>query len=1010
MNLTASQKATLNFYQWEARGRGWSLFETPVDIEPPYEQFEHKRFSNEVQIDDGRLPNLLDGIKRLIDSSKQTVTQTIPNWEIIPQSLAPEDVPMLTGFSLVFEKDQEIRSEVFVELIGMLSFTIDPISFEIIGTSQDITIQLVCSGNDKEHLFSYVKAYFPTIILKEVEPESFGFYPSRDVAISDFGLSDLFMQPIRQAKNFAVDPLTSLIANMEYLEPNEILVFQVLFKGVTAPWARDIISSVSDGQGGSFFADAPEVLSNAQEKTSYPLFSTVMRIATQGENNERSEYLATGLLRSITSISTSEQNKLIPLSNEGYNYDFHFFNLHHRTSNRLGFIVNSKELATFVHYPNRTVVSNKLGLQGGKTKAAPREYINQKYIFGINHHNTAQHKVGYDDQARLRHTHIIGATGVGKSTLIANMILEDMKLGNGCCLFDPHGDIVDDVLVRIPRERISDVILIDPANLKFPIGFNLLHATTEAEKIVLSSDLVSAFKRYATSWGDNMTAVLQQAVIAFLESNKGGTLIELKRFLLEDDFRTGFLKSVEDPAIHYYWQHEYKMVRKGIAPLLTRIDTFLRPKTIRYMLAQREGVDFRACIKQKKIVLIKLSQGLIGEDNSFLLGSLFLSKLSQATLGRQSVSKHQRHPYYVYCDEFQNFVTNSITSILSGARKYGLGLILAHQELFQIDDPKVLNSVLSNPNTRICFRLGDVDAKKLESGFSYFDQQDLQSLGVGQAIVRIGSSNNDFNIATARLSELDESTSATIKELVIKNTRHLYSSSREEVERILNQLLPKQRKFSISKKESSTKDANQDIKVESTIVVNEVVKREEHKPISISKKQRENLIREENESTEIRMHTYLQNMIKKLGQDRNYRALLEHPTKDGGRIDVVLEQENIKIGFEISETNKAEYELTNIKKCLDENCDYVVVVSRHIKHLAKIKEVSQTELTKKELKLVYFAQPEEVAKFLDEINSTPTRRHEMVKGFKVLTEYESQELTNKSSIKSQLIRLFKKGK
>ncbi|MEN8775492.1 MAG: hypothetical protein ABF263_09230 [Polaribacter sp.] len=197
-----------------------------------------------------------------------------------------------------------------------------------------------------------------------------------------------------------------------------------------------------------------------------------------------------------------------------------------------------------------------------------------------------------------------------------------MKQGNGCALFDPHSDIVEDVLARVPENRKDDIFLIYPSDSEFAIGFNLLGATTDAEKIVLSSDLVSSFKRHATAWGDNMSAVLSNAINTFLESSRDGTLIELKRFLLEEDFRNVFLTSVEDPSIHYYWNNEYAMVRKGIAPLLTRIDAFLRPKILRYMLAQNKGVDFRACIEEKKIVLINLSQGLIGEENSFLLGSI----------------------------------------------------------------------------------------------------------------------------------------------------------------------------------------------------------------------------------------------------------------------------------------------------------------------------------------------------------------------------------------------------
>lgn len=379
--------------------------------------------------------------------------------------------------------------------------------------------------------------------------------------------------------------------------------------------------------------------------------------------------------------------------------------------------------------------------------------------------------------------------------------------------------------MRIPEHRKDDVILIDPSDLDFPIGFNLLHATTEAEKIVLSSDLVSAFKHHATAWGDKMSAVLSQAINTFLESSRGGTLIELKRFLLEDAFRKQFLESVEDPSIHYYWEHEYYMVKKGIAPLLTRIDIFLRPKTMQYMLAQKQGIDFVKCISEKKIVLIKLSQGLIGEENSYLLGSLFLSKFNQVAHARQSLPKEQRHPYYIYLDEFQNFITPSISTILSSARKYGLGLILVHQELAQIGDTKILNSVISNAYTRICFRLGNNDAKKLESGFSYFEQDDLQGLNIGETIVCIGGNNNDFNMKTSKMSEINDEISSGIKDYIIQNTRNNYAKPKAEIEELLVSLLPKISRKIISKK--------QDVKSKVVEIPNIVQK--EKSPISITK-------------------------------------------------------------------------------------------------------------------------------------------------------------------------------
>lgn len=993
MNLTASEKATLHFYEWEHLGRGYYHFDDVVAIEPPFIPFSHKTYRDD-SIDDGKIPSLFGRFSKLLNSKNEKEEKFVEK-EIIPNEEKP--TKKRVGFSFSFGQEKEISAVISVELLNMLSYSRNSISFEILGSYDAISVQFVCAIEDKVRIQSQLQAYFPHVIIQEFDVFDLGFNLQRTLAITDYSLENEFVMPITMTSSFALDPFTSIIATLDNLQYGDTVLFQIIFKGVTAPWSKNMLYAVSDGVGGSFFADCPEMLSCTQTKVSSPLFSAVIRTVTQGNSDERSAYLMTELARSIARISNSEFNRLIPLSNEGYSYDNHLYNVYHRTSNRLGMILSSHELVSFVHYPNKNIVSKKLGFQGGKTKRLPTEVFTQKYILGVNEHNKETVSVTINDEARLRHCHIIGVTGVGKSTLIANMMLEDMKHGNGCALFDPHGDIVEDILNRIPEHRKDDVIIIDPSDSEFPIGFNLLGATTDAEKIVLSSDLVSAFKQHATAWGDNMSAVLSQVINAFLESNIGGTLIELKRFLLEDSFRKQFLKTIDDPSIHYYWEHEYKMVKKGIAPLLTRIDTFLRPKIVRYMLAQKSGIDFKTCIDEKKIVLIKLSQGLIGEDNSYLLGSLFLSKFNQVARGRQSLSKKERHPYYIYLDEFQNFITPSITSILSGARKYGLGLILAHQELAQIDDTKILNSVISNPYSRICFRLGDVDAKRLESGFSYFEQNDLQSLGIGEAIMRVGSSNNDFNIKTFMLPEVDIVTSSAITNYIIENTRRKYAKPRAEIEELLINLLPKISPKVISKKQVIENDVVEKLEViqkEIPVPINKDVSK---LPDSSFEKQKKSYLKQESKQDVLRNHRSLQNFVRTMALQRGFNVSLEKETQDGGRVDVSLIRDSIRIAIEISVTNTVEYEVKNIQKCINDNYSIILMVSEDTKHLQKIKKLSKKLIESKLQKNIFYITPDEISLHLDIINTpkekTPTKR---VNGWRVKVSYHPDDNQQKN--------------
>jgi hypothetical protein len=1010
--MTASEQATLNFYKWDYKYRGYYLFETPVELEPPYTSLYQTKQAHEEFEDDGKVPSLFKQLGNLFIPPKKEI-EIQNEEELTPLYIDSGETSVFDGFSIRFSFGEEINVLKNKAFLNMLSYSHYPISFEIIGRDDEITIQFVCDRMDRTRLKSQLKAYFPTVIFTPIETDSFGFNRERNIAICDFGISDEFVRPINTVDSFSIDPLTSIIATLDTLRKGEIAIFQILFKGITSPLVSEIPYAVSDGRGGSFFEAAPEMVMCAKEKIETSLFSVVMRIASQGNSDRTSQSIATELARNITKISESSYNALIPLSNEGYNYDFHEYNLHHRLSNRFGFILNSKELNTFLHYPNKSVVSQKLGLSGGKTKEVPKTVINQKYLLGTNHHNGVDTEVMLNDEMRLRHKHIIGATGVGKSTLIANMLIEDMNAGNGCALFDPHGDIVEDILLRIPEHRKNDVIVIDPSDENYSVGFNLLGATTDAEKIVLSSDLVSSFKRHATAWGDNMSAVLSNAINTFLESSRDGTLIELKRFLLEDSFRKEFLTSVQDPSIHYYWNNEYAMVQKRIAPLLTRIDTFLRPKVIRYMLAQTGGVDFKKCIEEKKIVLIKLSQGLIGEENSFLLGSIFLSKFNQVAQGRQSLPKSQRHPYYIYLDEFQNFITPSITRILSGARKYGLGLVLAHQELGQIDDTKILNSVISNPYTRICFRLGDSDAKRLESGFSYFEQSDLQSLGTGEAIMRVGSSQNDFNISTFPLPKTETEAKAH-RNHIIENTRNLYSKTKAELDALLLSLLPKQKQYRKEVKEKIVPQKQEEvIEVTQPIKKVEVVKEEDSNPSSISEKQKNEYLKKADEQETLRKHRSIQNFIRTIAHQRGYKVSIEEELPNGKRVDVGLVKDDIRIAIEVSVSNSNKYEAQNILKCINHGYQLIYLVSESDVHLKNIKKEASKILDTKQKQRVFYIKPDELVQYLDipikEDTKAPPKR---VKGWRVDVNYHPDDAMNmpNKSIASKLKNLLKKKK
>jgi len=1006
-HLTASERATLQFYEWEQYGRGYHLYDKAVSLEPPFVPFQRLRYQAS-RIDDGRVPNIFQrlgkGLHNLLNETTNEVSE-------VPERLATViqlSEKALRGISIQFLKQEQVNTSLGVEFINILSVTDYPISFEIIGTKKSITIQLMCYEADYLRVERHLKSYFPFAILKTVSYAELPFDFEREVALCDFGLEEECMRPINTESN-TIDNLTSFISQLEYLEADDVAMLQLILQGTTAPWSQNLLYAVSDGKGGSFFSDDPSMLLSTKEKIAEPLFASVLRIAVQTSTKNRSNYIAKELVRAVVQASTSPYNRLIPLSNEGYDYNGHFRNLFHRTTNRTGMLLNSRELFGFFHIPD--VNSKKLFGREQHTHPVPNQFTSGQYALGVNVHNGDKNVVYVNDTDRLKHTHVIGVTGKGKSTFLVNLFLEDCKSGNGCCIIDPHGDVVDDILHRIPEHRKEDVIIVDPSDTEYPIGFNLLYATTEAEKMVLSSDLVSAFKKQSTSWGDSIHSILSQAINAFLYSSKGGTLIELKRFLIEASFRRKFLKTIDDASIRYYWEQEFPLIKRtSLSPLLTRLDTFLRPKVIRSMLVQQRGLDFRDIIENKKILLIKLAQGLIGEQNSHLLGTFLLSKLNQVAQGRQELNKAQRHPYYVYLDEFHYFINDSISHMLSGARKFGLGLVLAHQDLAQLsyEDQKVANSVLSNPHIRMCFGIGDADAKKLESGFKHFEAEHLTSLNVGNVIARIGSSEQDLTMQTENLLPVNIEQSEGIKAYIVQNSREQYGVPISEVEQLINDAL------SIDNKRETVEKPKlkEKTKLQDEVLISKPISENNSVPIqSINlETQKTAYIEQEETSKRNREHHYLQTLIKKQAQDRGFKVTLEKDIAEGKRIDVVLENEKLNVACEISVTNTVGYEVENIKKCISAKYKPVFMVSKDEKHLHHIKQKALENISKKHHDSLYFVTPDELVEHLNGLQTKNQPKTEIVNGFRVKTNFDVTRPTTSSSIRKQLMDIVMRKK
>lgn len=799
--LTREELLTLQFYAWERRGRGWKVWHAPVRLEPPFRPFWfHDVAPSPGEVwDDAHRPTTLSlFVERLRkawsqNSVPQKTTLLSMSHTSEPEEPRPEllgDVEPVVELTIALRAEEGVKRESVERFLAALRYAETPFAFEVVGTGASIRVQFACPPSAVVVLREQLRAHFPDASVRDGNDWLLSVWQGDAPGLAvDFGLSHEFMLPLVPARSFEVDPLIAIMAALADLEAGEVAVFQVLFQEAAAPWAESALRAVGDDQGGAFFIDAPHVLSLAREKLRRPLYAAVVRVAAQTGSAERDWEVVRALGGALAPSDNPEGNSLIPLGNDYYPDEAHVEDVVLRRSRRSGMLVNLDELTTLVHPPSSSVRAERLEREVKKTKAAPDIARGHELLLGTNTHNARTVPVGVSDAGRLRHTYVIGASGTGKSTLLLNMILQDARRGAGFAVLDPHGDLIDQILGELPEERINDVVLLDAADAEYPVGFNILSAKSDIEKNLLASDLVGVFQRLSTSWGDQMTSVLGNAILAFLESSRGGTLAELRRFLVEPDFRARFLTTVADPEVVYYWTREFPLLSgRPQAPLLTRLDTFLRPKLIRHMVNQRrDRLDFRRLMDERKIFLAKLAQGAIGEENAYLLGSLVVTKLHQMALGRQNLPETERVPFFLYIDEFHNFITPSMASILSGARKFGLGLVLSHQELRQVlnQDEDVASAVIANPYTRICFRLGDDDARRLKSGFTFFDAQDLQSLGVGEAIVRMERAEYDFTLTTVPFSPTDPVTARTRRERIVALSRERYARPREDVEKEL---------------------------------------------------------------------------------------------------------------------------------------------------------------------------------------------------------------------------------
>ncbi|QQS40000.1 MAG: type IV secretion system DNA-binding domain-containing protein [Acidobacteriota bacterium] len=967
---------------WDKRGRGWEVFEYPVGLEPPLVPLNRILSVPEEPVsDDGWIPSFFSSIFRTSHSTEALAETNLVRFrsalaeystrlidEHAPEYCGYED-ELFLEFQLVLPKESATAPKLSEELILSLSYLKHPVSFEVIGSESQIIIQFAASHSDADQLEQQFNAHHSEISMRETSGFLAQSWANSNVCSSvvQFGLSNNIALSLKEFRLTEFDYLVPVIAGMSDLYDDEIAVMQILFTRARGPWTDETLQAIEYLGSLSPFEESRDRQASAKKKLTKPLFATTIRIGAKAATDEEALSIVRRVASGLAAFSNPSSNEFIPLEETGNPEVYDEQALITRTSYRSGMLLSSTELAALVHPPTDKVKSEILMRASGATKPAPQILLGNDLVLGTNLHEGEEIAISLSDAQRSRHIHLIGASGSGKSNLMLNMILQDIAQGKGLCVLDPHGDLIEDVLKRVRETRSDDVILFDPSDAEHPIGFNILGATSELEKTLLSSDLIATFRRFSTSWGDVMDSVLANAILAIVESEKGGTLLDLKRFLVEEDFRHRFLETSSNESVRYFWEHEFRLLGgKPQSSILIRLDAFLRQKLIRNIVCHRETkLDLRRVMDESKCLLIKLSQGAIGEENSYLLGSLLVSKLHQIAISRQDAI--QRPFFSIYMDEFHNFITPSMESILSGVRKYNIGLVLSHQEFRQLQsrNQDVASSVLSNCYSRICFRLAETDAERLAKGFSFFDSSSLQNLGIGEAIARVEKFENDFNLSTKLVGSVSEELGRDRSETVRRSSRTAFGSTVEaindELRRYATVVEAKESDPLVNppaKRHRSAGSVPPEENVEGATKANEKSIGGSNRP-SGRKPSGGNL------------HRDLQRVIARMAEANGFRAEIEKPILAGkARVDVSVENEKTRIACQVCVSTDVDHEIKNAKKCLAAGFDSVaIVVSERSKVHAGLKGLQEQFSVKAREQVKFFT----VTDLLEELRGISNR-------------------------------------
>jgi len=683
----------------------------------------------------------------------------------------------------------------------------DHFSFEIVANNSFIAFYVVAPRRMARYLEQQINAHYPDAMLEEVADYNL-FKAQGFIAVGSLRTTKHYALPLKTYDHQEADLMNSQLNVMSKLAVTDSLAIQYTVRSAYGLWhgtVKKLVQlahkkkSVSAALKSSFwsvwndfFSDVvntkaqkekaitsqadkrltameEESLKLIEGKNSKAGLDVNLRLVACSDSQIRANDLLGDLVSAMSQYNSYEygnsfQNK--PRRRPVKRLINQF--IYRRFDEKSSFLLNTEELAGLFHFPLQNAETPNILWLTAKQAAAPSEVPNSGLLLGHNVFRGMKKDVCIGDDDRLRHTYIIGKSGVGKSVLLANMAIQDVLAGNGICVIDPHGDLVDDILVRIPAERAEDVILFSPADLERPMGLNLLEFDVNypEQKTFVINEMIGIFDKLydlKSTGGPIFEQYMRNAMLLVMaDPESGSTLMEIPRVLADADFRNMKLSRCADQTVVDFWRKEAEKAGgdaalANVVPYITsKLTSFISNDMMRPIIAQQKSsFNFREVMDKRKILLVSLPKGLVGEMNAYLLGMILVGKLLMAALSRADMAKEDRRNFFLYIDEFQNFTTNSICQILSEARKYGLGLIIAHQYIGQLvarGDTAIKDAVFGNVGTIVSFKIGSEDAEVLQKEFApTFDAYDLINIEKYTAYLKLlinNAASRPFTIKT----------------------------------------------------------------------------------------------------------------------------------------------------------------------------------------------------------------------------------------------------------------------